>query len=257
MLLAIDIGNTHASLGFFSGDRLVKKFRITTPREVSATEFAGLLEKLLMAETVNQTQVEAVIASSVVPDANPIFTEALQMLCRRSPDFVDHTFPFGFRIKYEPPAAAGSDRLVDAFAAKEKYGAPCIVGDFGTATTIDAVNADGDYIGGTIIAGMGLMLEALSLKTAKLPKVELEKCASVIGASTVASIQSGVYFGYIGLVEGVIAQMKTELGGAPKVIATGGLANFLANGADGTNVFDVVDENLLLDGLWLIHKRKQ
>jgi len=166
-------------------------------------------------------------------------------------EFCKMEFNFGFKINYNPPTNVGIDRLIAAYTAVQKYGKPCIICDFGTATTIDVVNSENVYLGGIITAGLQLLADSLHQKTSKLPKIELQKPSKVIGDSTVSAIQSGVYFGYIGLVEGILQKMIIELGEKPKIIATGGLAKLIS---EGTKVFDIIDDNLMLEGLRILQK---
>ncbi len=189
------------------------------------------------------------IISSVVPELNEAVQKLVENHFNTSAIFVKNDFDFGFKILYNPPENVGIDRLVAAYAAVKKYGKPCIVCDFGTATTIDVVNKQNEYLGGIITPGMNLLADILHQKTSKLPKIELRKPAKVIGDSTVSAIQSGVYYGYIGLVDGIIKQMIAELGERPKVVATGGLVKQIA---ESSKAIKIVDENLMLEGLFLI-----
>lgn len=246
MLLAIDIGNTNAAFGVFDKENLLNRFTIQTPRRQTAPEIHELIKENLSAD------ISAVIISSVVTEVNDSFQRLSERFFKLKPVFVDHTFNFGLKIKYNPPSALGADRLVAAFATVEKYGKPCIVCDFGTATTIDAINSRGEYLGGIIVAGMKILADALFQKTSKLPKVEIEKPAKVIGDSTVSAIQSGIYFGYSGLVEKILQKMIEELGEKPKIIATGGLASIIA---ESVKMIETIDADLTLEGLRLIYER--
>ena len=250
MLLAIDIGNSSIKFGIFEAASLADKFLIPTKRDYTVDEL--LFDRLRYIEE-RFFRIDSVIVSSVVPELNDTFMQMCKTLLKVTPLFVDHTFDFGLKIKYEPITAAGTDRLINASAAVEKYGRPVIVCSFGTATTIDAVNADGEYLGGAIAPGMNTLAEALHLKTSKLPQVAIEKPESVIGRTTVDSIRSGVFFGYIGLVEGIIRGMFDELGNTPKVVATGGFAKTIVENCD---LINTVDENLMLDGLRLLFERR-
>jgi type III pantothenate kinase len=169
-----------------------------------------------------------------------------------SPLFINHTIDTGVPILYEPPSEVGADRIVDAVAAINRYGAPCIVVDFGTATTFDAINAKGEYVGGIITPGITISSDALFERTAKLPRVEIKRPQKVIGSNTVEAMQSGLYHGYAGLVDGILRKMIDELGGSPKVIATGGLAPLIAKGSE---FIETVDETLTLEGLRLVYER--
>ncbi|MEP6901618.1 MAG: type III pantothenate kinase [Actinomycetota bacterium] len=246
MLLAIDIGNSSTKLGVFDNETLLKRLIIPTIRSKSADEIYDSLQ-----DEING-QFSVVVISSVVPELNDSFREFGKKYFNQAPIFVNYTFDFGFKINYKPPESAGADRLVAAFAAREKYGKPCIICDFGTATTIDAVNPQNEYLGGIIAPGINTLSEALFIKTSKLPRVEIRKPATVIGNSTVGSIQSGIFYGYIGLTEGIISRMIDELGENPKVIATGGFANLIAENCD---LIEIVDENLILEGLRLIYEK--
>jgi type III pantothenate kinase len=246
MLLAIDIGNTNATFGVFDQENLIKRFSIPTPHGQASSKIYDSIKENLGGDT------SAVIISSVVSEVNNSFRETSDFFFNIKPIFVDHTFNFDLEIKYNPPSALGADRIVAAFAASAKYGEPCIVCDFGTATTIDAVNSRGEYLGGVIVAGMNILADALFQKTSKLPKVKIEKPEKVIGDSTVSCIQSGIYFGYAGLVEKILREIIEELGEKPKIIATGGLAPIIA---ESLEMIETVDENLILEGLRLIYER--
>jgi type III pantothenate kinase len=241
MLLAIDIGNTSTKFGVFDSERLVSKFSIPTNRTDSC-------EILFSQISVNlNNPITSVIISSVVPELNESYKQFSLKIAKSEPVLVDYNF--GLEIVYENPEKLGIDRAVAAFAAREKYGSPCIVCDFGTATTIDVVNTEGKFIGGIIVAGIGLLAESLVSRTSQLPKIELTKPTSVIGGSTISAIQSGTFFGYVSLVDGIIDKMFAEIGKC-KVIATGGFADLINS---GSKKIDILDENLMIDGLMLIH----
>lgn len=254
MILAIDIGNTNISLGVFDREELMADWRLSTVRERTADELGVLIRQMFALAVIDASQVSAIIISSVVPPLRSSFAKMSQKYFNCQPIFVNHTTDFGMKIIYNQPANVGADRLVDTFAAREKYGKPLIVCDFGTATTIDVINENGDFAGGIITPGILTLADALFQKAAKLPKVEIIKPNSVLGDSTVGSIQAGIYFGYIGLVEGIIQQMFAESGEKYKVVATGGLAPLIA---EGTKMIDIIDHNLMLDGLRLIHERQK
>ncbi len=245
MLLAIDIGNSSTKFGIFENASLFSRKIIPTIRNQNAAE--------INSQTLFHS-IQTIIISSVVPELNDAYREYAKEFFNLKPVFVDNTFNFGLKIKYHPPENIGVDRIVAAFAAVEKYGKPCIVCDFGTATTIDAVNSKGEYLGGTITPGIETLSESLFTKTSQLPRVKLEKPASVIGNSTVESIQAGIYFGYIGLVDGIVGRMSAELGENPKVIATGGFAPLIA---ETSEKIEIVDDNLILEGLRLIYERQK
>ncbi len=245
MLLAIDIGNSTVKFGVFDSEKLVNKFLIPTVRNQTAAEIGSFIGSNL------PENISAVIVSSVVPELKNSIENFSKNRFGIAPFFVGHDFNFGMKINYNPPDNLGIDRIVAAFASVEKYGKPCIVCDFGTATTIDAVNSNGEFLGGVIVAGMNLLADALFQKTSKLPKVEIKKAEKVIGSSTVEAINAGIYFGYIGLTDGIIKRMIGELNEKPKVVATGGLASIIA---DGSEFIGIYDENLMLDGLRLIYE---
>ena len=249
MLLTIDIGNSSIKFGVFDAEHLVDKFLIQTRRDYTTEEL--LFDRLRYVDE-KFLRIDSVSVSSVVPELDHIVTEACENIVQVTPVFVDHTFDFGIKINYEP-RTAGTDRLINASAAAEKYGRPVIVCSFGTATTIDAVNAAGEYLGGAIAPGLNTLAAALHLNTSKLPLVVVNKPDSVIGSTTVDSIRSGVFFGYLGLVEGLIRRMFEELGETPIVIATGGLAQTVAANCD---LIKRVDENLMLDGLRILFERR-
>jgi type III pantothenate kinase len=237
MLLAIDIGNSTTKFGVFDREKLTTRFTVPTD------ESHFLQHKL--PETI-----DAVIVSSVVPELNDSLARFFETRFGLEAIFVDHALDFGLKIRYFPAESLGVDRVVAAFAAREKYGKPSIVCDFGTATTIDVVDAGGDFIGGIIAPGIATLADSLFQKTSKLPKVEISKPEKAIGDSTVAAIQSGIYFGYIGSVEKILGKFIEELGEKPTIIATGGFANLIA---ESVKAIDIVDENLILEGLRLIY----
>jgi type III pantothenate kinase len=246
MLLAIDIGNSTTKLGLFDPTELTARLTIPTNREQTADQIHASLETEL------NHRFSAVIVSSVVPELNDAFRRFSENYLHLTPIFVDNSFDFGFAVTYDPPASAGVDRLVAAFAAAEKYGKPVIVCDFGTATTIDVVSAAGEYLGGIITPGISTLSDALFLKTSKLPRVEIKKPASVIGRSTIECIQSGIFYGYLGLTEGILRRMLAEIAEKPRVVATGGFARLIAENCE---LIETIDENLMLDGLRMIHEK--
>ncbi|CAN5792480.1 type III pantothenate kinase [soil metagenome] len=246
MLLTIDIGNSTVKFGVFDRKNLVNKFLIPTVRHQTGDEILSLVKPNL------PEKVSAVAVSSVVPELKNSIENLSKKCFGVAPFFITHDFDIGLKVNYNPPENLGIDRLVAAFAAKEKYGMPAIVCDFGTATTIDAVNSNGEFVGGVIVAGMNLLADALFQKTSKLPKIEIKKAEKVIACSTDDAINAGIYFGYIGLTDGIIKRMIGELNEKPKVVATGGLAQIIS---DGSEFIEIYDENLMLDGLRLIYER--
>jgi type III pantothenate kinase len=254
MLLVIDIGNTNTSLGVFDGEALVTHWRLTTARSRTADEWGVHARNLFSLANLDVKSIDAITIASVVPPLNFTLKRMAEIYFHLTPLFIDHTVDTGVRILYQPPSDVGADRIVDAVAAIHKYGAPCIVVDFGTATTFDAINKEGEYLGGVITPGITISSDALFERTAKLPRVEIRRPAKVIGSFTVEAMQSGLYHGYAGLVDGILKKMIEELGGKPTVIATGGLAPLIAKGSD---FIEVVDENLTLEGLRLVYQRQK
>ena len=220
----------------------------------TSDEIGVLARQMFSVSEIDYKKISALIISSVVPELDISFRKMSEKYFGREAVLVDSTFDFNLKIKYNPPASVGIDRIVVAAAAVQKYGKPCIVCDFGTATTIDAVNSLSEYLGGTIAPGINVFADALFEKTSKLPKVEIRKTRSVIGDSTINSIQAGIYFGYIGLVDGILRQMISELDEKPKVVATGGLAVFIA---ESCALIQTVDETLMLEGLRLIYEKNR
>lgn len=250
MLLAIDIGNSSTKFGIFESQSLIDKFVIPTVRDYTVDEL--LFDRV---RYINERffQIDKAVVSSVVPEVNDPLSQACWELLKIKPTFVDHMFDFGLKINYTPVAAAGTDRLVNASSAATKYGTPVITCSFGTATTIDLVSKQNEFLGGTIGPGIRMLAESLHRQTSKLPLVAIEEPANVIGTTTEDSIKSGVFYGYIGQVEGIIERMFAELDEVPKVIATGGLAHTVA---EHSSLIDIVDENLTLDGLRLLIERR-
>jgi len=252
MLLAIDIGNTTIALGVFEGKTLVKEWRARSEREKTADEYGILLLDLLGLSGLEPSAVAGVVVSSVVPPLTPAFQELSQRLFGRKALVVGPGLKTGMPLLYENPGEVGADRVVASIAAYEKYGGPCIVVDFGTATTFDAVTAKGEYLGGAIAPGIGISAEALYLRTAKLPRIEVVKPKRVIGKTTVASMQSGIYFGYVGLVNHLIGEISGELGGRAAIVVTGGFGGALGPEIRGEHHFE---PHLVLDGLRIIYDR--
>lgn len=253
MLLVIDIGNTNVVLGVYRGEDLIAHWRVATDSRQMADEYAMILLNLFAHNGLDQSDITAVVISSVVPPLTQTFEELTQRYFNLAPLIVRSGIRTGLRIDYDNPREVGADRIVNAVAAYRLYGGPCIVIDFGTATTFDAISANGHYIGGAIAPGIRISAESLYERTSALPRVSLVRPAQAIGRNTVASMQSGIMFGYVGLVEGLIRRIKQELGPA-RVIATGGLAEVIAK---ETPLIDIVDQNLTIFGLRLLHELNQ
>ncbi len=254
MLLVIDIGNTNTSLGVFDSEELLVHWRLTTARSRTADEWGVHARNLFSLAQLDFKSIDAIAIASVVPPLNFTIKRMAEIYFDLTPLFIDHSVETGVPILYQPPADVGADRIVDAVAAIKKYGAPCIVVDFGTATTFDAINSKGEYLGGVIAPGITISADALFERAAKLPRVEIKRPANVIGGATVEAMQSGLYHGYVGLVDGILRRMIDELGGNPHIIATGGLAPLLAKGSE---FIETVDETLTLEGLRLVYERQQ
>lgn len=252
MLLVIDVGNTNTSLGVYQGAELIAHWRLTTARNRTVDEYGVLARNLFELAGFDFKAINAIAIASVVPPLNYTLKQMAEVYFHLSPLFVDHTTEIGLRILYEPSSDVGADRIVDAVAAIHKYDAPCIIVDFGTATTFNAINKDGEYLGGVITPGIMISADALFERTAKLPRVDIKRPTTVIGSSTVAAMQSGLYNGYVGLVDGVLRKMLAELGGSPRVIATGGFAPLIATGSE---LIELVDDTLTLEGLRLVFER--
>ena len=250
MLLAVDVGNTNVTLALFEGDQLVADWRVTSHRERTADEMAVELRELFSLRGYDLSVVSGVVISSVVPNLNPALIEASRRYLKCEPVMVGPGVKTSVRIRYENPKDVGADRIANALAAFTKYGGPVVVIDFGTAVTYDAINAEGDYLGGAIAPGVEISLDALVSNTAMLRRVEAMAPDSVIGRNTVTSIQSGLVWGFVAQVEGMVERMVAELGGTAKVVATGGQASLVAG---LTNVIQATDPLLTLEGLRLIY----
>ena len=254
MLLAIDIGNTNIVLGVFEGSRLKGNWRIATRLSKTSDEYGILILDLFHANRLRADRIDGVILSSVVPPLTPIFLETSRRYFHSDPLIVDGAMDTGLINRYEPPRDVGADRIVNAVAAYQYYGGPVIIVDFGTATTFCAVSKKGEYLGGAITPGITISSEALFQRASKLPKVELAKPKSVIGQDTVSSMQSGMLYGYAGLVDAMVLRMKKELGPTAKVIATGGQARLILS---ETKTINEVRPHLTLEGLQLLYERNK
>src|SRR5262245_22675799 len=260
MLLAIDVGNTNIVLGVFEGARLAQSWRLATLRERTADEIGILVTHLFANKAIPIERVSGIILSSVVPPLTRTMEEMAERYFGHKPLTVDPGTNTGMPVLYTPASDVGADRVVNGVAAYEAYGrkthSPVIVVDFGTATTFDAISAAGEYIGGVICPGIGISADALFQRAARLPRVDVRKPPSVIGGTTVTSMQSGLFFGYVSMVDGIVHRMRAELDGGTRAacVATGGMADILAG---ETTVIEHVDPDLTLQGLRLIWERNK
>ena len=251
MLLLMNINNTNTMLGLYQNEEWIANWRIASDRAKLPDEYAMLLKSLFDFEGLYWENISGVAIASVVPPLTTSFVEMCQRFLNQDPLVVTHNIKTGVKVLTDYPAEVGADRILNALATHRLHGSPAIVVDFGTATTFDAVSAEGDYLGGAIAPGLGIAAEALFSRTAKLPRIELVAPSKAIGRNTIHCMQSGLVLGYIGLIEGLVTRIRAELGGQAKVIGTGGLAPLLAK---ETNIIETVDQMLTLEGLRLMYE---
>ncbi|URN96001.1 MAG: type III pantothenate kinase [Candidatus Pristimantibacillus lignocellulolyticus] len=254
MILVIDVGNTNIVLGIYKGKQLLHHWRISTNRSGTVDEYGITIHNLFQYAGISLEQIEGVAVSSVVPPLMGLLEQLCAKYMKKTPLIIGPGIKTGLNIRYENPREVGADRIVNSVAAIEKYGAPLIVVDFGTATTFDYIDEEANYLGGAIVPGIGISTEALYQRAAKLPRIELTKPKSVVGRNSVTSMQAGIIFGYVGQVDGIVNRIKKEFNVTPKVIATGGLAELIFAESE---TIEVVDPMLTLEGLRLIYERNQ
>ncbi len=254
LLLTIDVGNTNTVFGAHRGEELRAHWRLTTRREQTADEYGVLVRNLFANSGIDPAEIGGVALASVVPPLTSVLVALSRQYLGHDPLVVDPTVDTGMPVLYEPPGDVGADRIVNGVAALALFGGPVIVVDFGTATTFDVVTRAGEYLGGVIVPGVGISADALFQRAARLPRVEVRNPGRVVGRSTVGSMQSGLYFGYCGMVEALLARIRGELGERVRVVATGGLAETLARDIPS---IEVVDPWLTLTGLRLIYERNR
>ena len=258
MLLALDVGNTNTVLGLYklANDRpeLAAHWRVTTHHTQTSDEYGVLFVNLFQMHGLAPSQVTHIIISSVVPPVESTLRQVCEHYFHLEPLFVEPGIKLGMPLLIDNPAELGADRAANGVAAFARYGGPCVVIDFGTATTFDVVSAKGEFLGGVIAPGLGISADALFSRAARLARVNIKKPAKAIGTNTVTNLQSGIFWGYIGLVDGILARVLEELGGQANVVATGGLATLIA---DDSKYITKVDHLLTLDGLRIIYQRNQ
>ncbi len=253
MLLALDVGNTNVTIGIFDGKRLTHNWRLRTVRDQTADEWGILLRNLLTLSSLDLGGVNGIIVSSVVPIVDSALAHMAGRYFSTDAMFVTDATDTGLKILYDNPREVGADRLVNAVAAYQKYGGPCVVVDLGTAITFDAVSAAAEYLGGVICPGIGISISGLFAKTARLPMVDFREPERLIGTNTVGSMQSGLYYGTIGMIDGIVQRLTETLGPETRVVATGGQAGLVIR---GSRLVRTLDEDLTLEGLRLLWERR-
>ena len=254
LLVLVDAGNTNTVFGVYRGEELVQSFRLSTDTEQTADEYGAMLLTLFARHGLDPARTEAVVISSVVPPLNATLERLALAYFGQPPLFIAPGVRTGMPIRYDNPAEVGADRIVNAVAARERYGAPVVVVDFGTATTFDIVNAAGEYAGGIIAPGILIAAEALFAHASRLYRVDIKKPDRLIARNTAGAMQSGIYYGYVELVDGILDRLLAEIPGLRRIVATGGQADLIAS---GSRHLQTVDPGLTLAGLKLIYDRNR
>jgi len=252
MLLALDAGNTNVTIGTFEGTALTGRWRLRTIREQTADEWGILMRNLFSLSSLNLEAVDAVIIASVVPAVDQPLEAMSERYFHRKPLFVNHATDLGITVRYDNPREVGADRLANAVAGFYKYGGPCIVVDFGTTINFDIVSASGEFLGGVICPGIGMSISGLFGQTARLPMVDFRAPEKLIGSNTVGSITSGLYYGFIGMIDGIVERVTAELGPKTKAVATGGQGQVIT---EASRFVKTYDQDLTLEGLRMIWQR--
>ena len=252
MLLVLDVGNTNTTLGVYDGEALTHSWRLNSERQRTVDEYGIMCRTLLQLGGLDSSAIDSIAISSVVPPLDFTLYKMSEVYFQIDPLFVNATNA-GMPVLYDDPLEVGADRIVNAVAALSKYGGPCVVVDFGTATTFDAISRAGEYMGGIIYPGIQISADALFQRAARLRNTEIRRPDKLIGTNPTASIQSGLYYGNVAVVDGVLKRMVEELGADTRVIATGGLAPLIARGSE---LIDTVDANITLEGLRIIYERR-
>jgi len=254
MLLALDAGNTNITIGAFDGARLTGHWRLRTIREQTPDEWGILLRNLFSLSSLDLAAIDGVVISSVVPAVDQPLAAMSERYFHRAPLFVSPTADLGIKVRYDNPREVGADRLVNAVAGFHKYGGPCVIVDLGTTINFDVVSKDAEFLGGVIAPGIGMSISGLFARTARLPMVDFREPEKLIGSNTVGSIQSGLYYGFIGMIDGIVERITAQLGPETKAVATGGQGELIVHGSRCVKIYD---ENLTLEGLRLIWERSR